>query len=301
MPSDPLGRITYPLSPKDQPMTAPITLATTDWMGCPARLPAGVSEAVIGDVHGYADHLDVLLAAIGDTAPDAHLTLLGDLIDRGPHSLRALVTGLEAVRLRGSHATFLPGNHEQMFLLTLQNPQSNAGASFALNGGLWLLRDHYLNWECPRAGPMLDDLVGPTLTPVATQDGSLLGAFGSDRPRLHRSVGNLLLVHAGIDPDAPDPVAWIEDARFDRLDDHHPLWIRDIFHDHRGPYPTDVVVVHGHTPESRIRRGDGKHAPIGHHRFDGHRLGLDGGSYATGIVTAAIIEDGRYRVITAIN
>ena len=35
------------------------------------------------------------------------------------------------------------------------------------------------------------------------------------------------------------------------------------------------------------------------HLFEGDRLGLDGGSARTGIVTAAEIQDGRYRILKA--
>jgi serine/threonine protein phosphatase 1 len=35
------------------------------------------------------------------------------------------------------------------------------------------------------------------------------------------------------------------------------------------------------------------------HLFEGDRLGLDGGSARTGIVTGAQIQDGRYRILKA--
>ena len=59
------------------------------------------------------------------------------------------------------------------------------------------------------------------------------------------------------------------------------------------------MVVHGHTPEPRVLAAKGRRATPGWHRLDGWRLGLDGGSYQTGIVAGAEFRDGGYRVFTA--
>jgi serine/threonine protein phosphatase 1 len=56
------------------------------------------------------------------------------------------------------------------------------------------------------------------------------------------------------------------------------------------------LVVHGHTPPDKHRAISGMDDP---HLFEGDRLGLDGGSARTGIVTAAEIRDGRYRILKA--
>jgi serine/threonine protein phosphatase 1 len=67
------------------------------------------------------------------------------------------------------------------------------------------------------------------------------------------------------------------------------------FLDWRGGFG-GTLVVHGHTPPPRHRELTGQDDP---HLFQHDRLGLDGGSTRTGIVTAARIEDGRYRFLRA--
>jgi serine/threonine protein phosphatase 1 len=56
------------------------------------------------------------------------------------------------------------------------------------------------------------------------------------------------------------------------------------------------MVVHGHTPPAKHREMSGYPDP---HVFQHDRLSLDGGSTVTGIVAAAQIEDGRYRLLMA--
>ncbi len=63
---------------------------------------------LIGDVQGCCDALDHLLAEIGFTPSRDHLHVLGDLVNRGPASLRTLQT----LRALGGAATCLLGNHD---------------------------------------------------------------------------------------------------------------------------------------------------------------------------------------------
>jgi serine/threonine protein phosphatase 1 len=56
------------------------------------------------------------------------------------------------------------------------------------------------------------------------------------------------------------------------------------------------MVVHGHTPPAKHRVLSGYPDP---HVVQHDRLCLDGGSALTGIVAAAQIEDGRYRLFTS--
>ena len=65
-----------------------------------------------------------------------------------------------------------------------------------------------------------------------------------------------------------------------------------------------LKVVHGHTPEFRVPGM--KHMPrVSNasrlHAPDGHRLGLDGGSFSTGVVAGAEFRDGRFRLYFAGN
>lgn len=67
----------------------------------------------IGDVHGCADELEELLAAVGVTRED-RVVFVGDLVARGPDSRRVL----RIVRELGALA--VRGNHEQRMLVSHQ-------------------------------------------------------------------------------------------------------------------------------------------------------------------------------------
>ena len=62
----------------------------------------------IGDIQGCAARLDALLALIDAECPDAHLIFVGDLVNRGPDSLRTLRT----LRALGSRVRVVLGNHD---------------------------------------------------------------------------------------------------------------------------------------------------------------------------------------------
>ncbi len=73
-------------------------------------------DYLVGDVQGCDDALERLLAAIGFSPSRDHLTVLGDLVNRGPQSLAVLL------RLRGlgNAATCLLGNHDLHLLAVAQ-------------------------------------------------------------------------------------------------------------------------------------------------------------------------------------
>ena len=275
-----------------------------EWIEAPLSLPRGWSELVVGDVHGCRGQLEAVLEAGRAAAPNAHLTLLGDLADRGPDSLgaiRAASDAIQAWRRRGLDATLLPGNHEQLLLGTVLDTRSHHAALLLRHGGLWLydlcLPTGLGRFDAPLVRTRLWAELGDAAWAMLTQDGAMLGE-GDVAPVLHRRVGNVVLVHAGVQPGAEDLETWIETAGPLEIDDEHPLWIRDPFLAHRRAYGDSLFVVHGHTHEHGITRHDGSRAAPGEHRHDGWRLGLDGGSARTGIVSAAILQDGRYRIVT---
>ncbi len=67
----------------------------------------------IGDIHGCAEALDALLAAVAPTGDDLVVTL-GDYVDRGPRS-REVIERLIALHATG-RLVALRGNHDQMML-----------------------------------------------------------------------------------------------------------------------------------------------------------------------------------------
>lgn len=72
---------------------------------------------IIGDIHGHADALERMLAALGyaETAgvyrhPDRQVVFVGDLIDRGPGQVRTLA--IARAMVEAGAASMVLGNHE---------------------------------------------------------------------------------------------------------------------------------------------------------------------------------------------
>jgi bis(5'-nucleosyl)-tetraphosphatase (symmetrical) len=118
----------------------------------------------IGDLQGCDGALRQLLADSGAEASDEPLWFAGDLVNRGPDSLRAL----RRVRALGARATVVLGNHDLHLLAAA------AGAR----------------------APRRDDTLGPIL---AAPDRDALIDWLRRRPLAHRD-GDRLMVHAGVFP-----------------------------------------------------------------------------------------------------
>lgn len=72
---------------------------------------------LVGDLQGCCDAFDRLLAEIGFSPSRDRLHVLGDLVNRGPQSLRTL----ERLRSLGSSATCLLGNHDLHLLAAAEH------------------------------------------------------------------------------------------------------------------------------------------------------------------------------------
>ncbi len=231
------------------------------------RVPEGRRVYAIGDIHGRADLLDQLLAAIAADVVrhpgPGRLTLvfLGDYVDRGPESrgvVGRLLAGPPAGHpLAGSEWVALRGNHEETVLRFLDDP--GEGPGWFRNGGLETVRSY--------AGGIAP---GDEDRPAA-----LRALLGRTLPEDHRrflarmplsyTEGDYLFVHAGLRPG----VAIAEQ------DPDDLLWIRDAFIGSDESF--GKMVVHGHTiaetPEVRP-----------------NRIGIDTGAYRTGRLTALVLE-----------
>ena len=74
----------------------------------------------IGDVHGCVHALDALLEAVRPTSRDLFICL-GDVIDYGRDSRATISTLIELTQQ--SHLVLIRGNHEEMLLAALEDPQ----------------------------------------------------------------------------------------------------------------------------------------------------------------------------------
>jgi serine/threonine protein phosphatase 1 len=221
----------------------------------------------IGDIHGcYAPLKQLLARVVGDCAARARgrrpiLIFLGDYVDRGPQSAEVLDALACLKRRSETEIHLLKGNHEQALLRFLDEPAS--AAAWLRYGGEETLVSYGV------LPPSLDE--GPPGFVRARDE--LLERMPAAHLKLLQSlelmveIGDYAFVHAGVRP-GTELAAQTEDDL---------LWIRGGFVDHDGPH--EKVIVHGHTWLGE--------QPQVH----GHRIGVDTGCYATGVLTALRIDD----------
>lgn len=228
----------------------------------------------VGDVHG---RLDVLEPLLHDIAQDAAATrpaqrplliFLGDYVDRGPASKGVVDLVL---RLQGDsffETLALKGNHEEALLQFLDDPAF--GATWMEHGGGTTLVSYGVQPPATRtdveAWVKVRDAFDAALPATHRQ---FYGAL-----KLMAEVGDYAFVHAGVRPGVP----LAEQAERDLL------WIRHEFLQDRGPH--GKVIVHGHTPaeEAQLLR---------------HRIGVDTGAYATGVLSAIRLYGTEQRLMQA--
>jgi hypothetical protein len=105
----------------------PPEVTVTPWMS-DDRLRPGRRVFAVGDVHGQPDELRALLTAMANEAGDqAHLVLLGDLIDRGRNSAGAIAEAARWGQIGAfGETTLLTGNHDLFLLTAISAPHDHA-------------------------------------------------------------------------------------------------------------------------------------------------------------------------------
>ena len=246
----------------------------------PAASPRALSTDgeliyAMGDIHGCYDLLKIALAQIvADCDAQARgrlpmLVLLGDYIDRGPDSAKVL-QALVWLQRRGEFALrLLKGNHEQGLLDFLETPER--GEAWLGYGGAETLASYGV--AAPQLGSGTSALIRARDALLDQMPASHLQILGELEPMV--LVGDYAFVHAGVRPDRP-----LADQTEAEL-----LWIRRGFVDAAGPF--ERMIVHGHTWISDKPQ------------VMPHRIGLDTGAYATGVLTVARLDDGAMQLFQA--
>ncbi len=236
-----------------------------------ASAPEGLRLYAIGDVHGRADllaemHLRIARDLRQRPAADWRVIHVGDYIDRGPESARALSLLIDYAR--GGRAEFLLGNHDQFMLDFLLDPERAEFDLWMMNGGGATLEsfgvgDALFGYDAdPGARQALRDRL------VAAMPGMvdfLRGLAGMVRH------GDYAFVHAGVRPGVP----------LERQTLHDLVWIREPFLSATGDL--GAVIVHGHTP---MRAVD----------VQPNRIGIDTGAVFGGPLSCLVLE-GRERAL----
>jgi len=220
--------------------------------------PTGPFLAV-GDLHGRADLFRDLARKIPRDCQTWPLIFVGDYIDRGDNTKELLKLLMKASRCKTRSVTCLMGNHEQMLLDFIDDPQENAGV-WLQNGGLQTLASFGVSPTHDTAKALASEMLRDRL--VKAMGGEMLEWLRM-RPLAWHS-GNVWAVHAGADPHLPMTTQSAEAL----------LWGHPKFR--HVPRQDGRWILHGHSivEEPTIRQG---------------RIALDTGAYATGLLTAAAV------------
>ena len=205
---------------------------------------------VVGDVHGCATLAAKLIDKLRDSHPDIKLLFVGDYIDRGEESRQVI-----ELLMGMPEVTCLMGNHERMCLDFLAEPEERGGR-WLRNGGLQTVASYGVAGSQTELTKMRDAL--------ALAMGDKVINWLAERP-LHAKFGNLYAIHAGADPARP-----IEEQGEKTL-----IWGHSLFK--KQPRYDGHWVIHGHTIVDQ---------PI----VENGRISIDTGAYATGRLTAAVIN-----------
>lgn len=227
----------------------------------------------IGDVHGNLDLLNTLLTKWN---PDSEqLVFLGDYIDRGPSSYQVLHKAMELSKQYG--AITLSGNHEELFVNWLNNPEE--------------LTEFYIH---PKVGGVAT-VESFYSEPIEQEDWTQMAyKLKEDFPEILDFLQNLqlyfhwdpfLFVHAGIDPN-------VENFKDTKQKDF--LWIREEFS--KVPHKAKEIVVFGHTPTIRLSNPQSSDVWISPcHR----KIGIDGGAiYEEGQLHGIVVTKNEKEPIT---
>jgi serine/threonine protein phosphatase 1 len=132
---------------------------------------------VIGDVHGCFEILDQKLSEMNYDSEKDRLVFLGDLIDRGPASRRALEI-VEAGHPR------VVGNHEDMFYRAFAGDIHERyfwKSNFIRNGGRWIEEE---NWGESKRKEVAEKLYdAPVALEIKTPGGNIVGVVHASVPR----------------------------------------------------------------------------------------------------------------------
>jgi len=223
----------------------------------------------VGDIHGRLDLLRQLHERIRQDAAGyggrCRLLYLGDYIDRGMQSREVVELLLQPPPIE-AECIFLRGNHEQTLLDFLDD--SAVGPGWLAFGGQETLFSYGV--AVARLPTSRDDFE------------ALRHGLAAALPETHREflldtrrcyeAGSYFFVHAGIRPGVPIVNQDLDDF----------LWIRSAFIDSRRNHGR--IVVHGHTVEDRPA-------------LLPNRIGIDTGAYASGVLTALVLEGTQQRLL----
>lgn len=224
---------------------------------------------VTSDIHGCYDALQRLLQSIQLSDTDT-LYILGDLIDRGPDSLKVL----EFVRSR-RNIRFILGNHEDFLLESLKIIWNNQRSFIDME--IWMEhggRETYDAFE-----------------KLSLEEQKGIVKYFESCPLYeildNEETGKVVLVHAGVKP--KEASSWEELlAQQSRMT---LLWAKEDFLCHPFDVKLKGRVLFGHTPTCEIQRVLGQQRRRGRIWKEEKRWGIDGGYLFGGRIICVRLDD----------
>ncbi|MGN1402121.1 MAG: metallophosphoesterase family protein [Bacillus sp. (in: firmicutes)] len=231
------------------------------------KVPLVRQAFVLSDIHGHFPYFTEILKQWDG---EMELVIIGDMIDRGPDSLKVVGKVMEMKEKYGELVTVLRGNHEDMFLDFLDNPAEKTRIYLKNGGGKTI--DDFLCEE--GNGDWSAEEVAAAILEKRSKEVEFLKGL-----EYYYEFGDVLFVHAGVDLAKPD---WRDTEKRDFL------WIRGAW-DH--PNKTGKILVYGHTPTPLVHKEERYDIWISEDRSF---INIDGGAVFGGQLNAIIIgSDGK--------
>ncbi len=237
----------------------------------PACLPPGARIYAVGDIHGRKDCLEKIRERIREhreshPVESAQIIFLGDYVDRGPGSKEVVQTLLDMQKAE-PNVLCLMGNHEWALLRFLDGMLSYD--DWYPWGGDTTLESYGIDPVFPEEDHALSEDMRRRFAGVFPIEHE---TFLRGLP-LHHVCGDYIFVHAGLRPHIA-----LQDQVAEDL-----LTIRKDFL--QRPVTIGQTIIHGHTifeaPHIRERS-----------------IGIDTGAYASGRLTAIVLEGSEYQFLT---
>ena len=237
---------------------------------------AGVREMkrtiIISDIHGCITEFNALIKMSRYQPDQDQLIVIGDYVDRGPHSKEVVERLIHLTQQYGVIA--LRGNHDQRLIDLVRIGNDHAVDKFLLYGGKAAVKS-YLGLDCS-----LDDIDASMVRHAAAFIASHYEHHITwmEQLPLYYEDNRHIYVHAGLNPNYAN---WKEQPEEDFM------YIKERFLQH--PNAVDKTVVFGHTNTSDIHG-------IADIWFGEGKIGIDGGcAYGQQLNALEIGSDGQYR------
>ncbi|MFT4413922.1 metallophosphoesterase family protein [Fredinandcohnia humi] len=206
----------------------------------------------ISDIHGDIEKFERLLDLVEYDKEQDQLLLLGDYVDRGPHS-RAVLN--KVFELKNEGAIALLGNHDKMMIDAFQGEPMNLKRWF-YNGGIKTLQNYGYEIEKDDAKYWYETSEFPEPLQMNEEIRKHIDML-KELPYYYETDSHIF-VHAGVHPETP----------LQSTDPYTLVWIREEFHKR---YSGKKTVVFGHTPVNYLHNSNEMY--FGENNI----IGIDGG------------------------